>query len=210
MKKSRRPLLLSVDPPAINDVCSWRLMDHYRRRLGTGALHLKMLGRVGVGSPSRFFAAIDDEDLAVIAPGSFRIPGVEFGQPAGEARHKAHHLSGEIRGERNKPSGWIVAMLSLANEIGGDDLRIRGRVRDDHNFFANVDRDARVLLRSENFKILAVAGIVILIDARTGWDARSGRQLFHAFRDNLCQLQHLLAKGPVFRDVVLNAIAIGV
>jgi hypothetical protein len=40
-------------------------------------------------------------------------------------------------------------------------------------------------------------------------DARSAREFFHTVGDNLRQLHHLLAQFSVFRDVALNAIAIG-
>src|SRR5262249_38709433 len=86
-------------------------------------------------------------DLAVVAPGSFRVLGVEFGQSADQPWHPAHHLGSKLRGERNKPSGRIVAVLSLADEIGGDDLRIRGRIRDNHDFRSpceHVDADSAV------------------------------------------------------------------
>ena len=46
----------------------------------------------------------------------------------------------------------------------------------------------------------------------TDWlsiDARSAREFFHAVGDNLRQLHHLLAQFGVFRNVALNAIAIG-
>jgi hypothetical protein len=72
-----------------------------------------MLGGVGIGSPSRFFRAIDDEDLTVVAPGSFCVLGIDFGQSGDQARHQAHHLGGKFRGERNKPSGRIGNYGSL-------------------------------------------------------------------------------------------------
>src|SRR5215469_12644188 len=39
---------------------------------------------------------------------------------------------------------------------------------------------------------------------------RRGRKLFHAFRDDVGQLHHLLTELGVFRNLALNAIAVGV
>ena len=40
-------------------------------------------------------------------------------------------------------------------------------------------------------------------------DPRSAREIFHAVRNNIGQLHHLLAQFGVFRNVALNSIAIG-
>jgi len=41
-------------------------------------------------------------------------------------------------------------------------------------------------------------------------DTRSCWKLFHTFGDNFSQLHHLLSQLAVFRNIALNAIAVGV